>query len=66
MTKKGFTLQETLITLGVIGIVAALTIPSMVKLKPNETKTKYLKAYNSIANITDDILNDDALYRHSC
>lgn len=29
--KSGFTLAEVLITLGVIGIVAALTIPQLVK-----------------------------------
>ena len=28
--KKGFTLAEVLITLGVIGIVAAMTIPTLV------------------------------------
>ena len=27
--KKGFTLAETLITLGIIGVVAALTIPTL-------------------------------------
>lgn len=29
--KKGFTLAETLITLGIIGVVAALTIPTLMK-----------------------------------
>ncbi len=29
--KNGFTLAEVLITLGIIGVVAALTIPSLVK-----------------------------------
>ena len=28
--QKGFTLAEVLITLGIIGIVAALTLPSMI------------------------------------
>ena len=31
MNKKGFTLSEVLITLGVIGIVAVLTIPGVMK-----------------------------------
>lgn len=38
MTRKGFSLAEILITLGVIGIVAALTIPQIVK-KYNEVVT---------------------------
>ena len=28
--KNGFTLAETLITLGIIGIVAAMTIPTLI------------------------------------
>ena len=28
--KKGFTLAEVLITLGIIGVVAALTLPSLI------------------------------------
>ena len=28
--EKGFTLAETLITLGIIGVVAAMTIPTVV------------------------------------
>ncbi len=62
MIKKGFTLQETLITLAVIGIVAALTIPAIVKLKPSDIKTKYLKAYNTLTNVTEDLLGDSSLY----
>ena len=30
MTKKAFTMAEVLITLGIIGIVAAMTLPSLV------------------------------------
>lgn len=29
--RKGFTLAEVLITLGIIGIVAALTLPSLIQ-----------------------------------
>ena len=31
INKKGFTLAEVLITLGIIGVVAALTIPTLVQ-----------------------------------
>lgn len=29
--KKGFTLAEVLITLGIIGVVAAMTMPSLIQ-----------------------------------
>lgn len=46
--KKGFTLAEVLITLGIIGIVAALTIPVLIQNhKKQETATK-VKAFYSI------------------
>ena len=46
--KKGFTLAEVLITLGIIGIVAAMTIPNlMLKIEGKRTATK-LRAFQSI------------------
>lgn len=46
--KKGFTLAEVLITLGVIGIVAALTIPSLISNhNKSVTAARLSKAYNS-------------------
>ena len=48
--KQGFTLAEVLITLGIIGIVAALTIPAL--LSRNEEKvreTQLKKAYSVLA-----------------
>ena len=44
--KKGFTLSEVLITLGVIGVVAALTLPTLIKnyqkhVTVNKLKTAY-------------------------
>ncbi len=48
--KLGFTLAEVLITLGIIGIVAALTIPGL--LSRNEEKvreTQLKKAYSVLS-----------------
>ena len=43
--KKGFTLAEVLITLAIIGIVAALTIPSVISnYQQQEFKTGLKKA----------------------
>lgn len=48
--KKAFTLAEVLITLGVIGIVAAMTLPALVQ-KNNEKETvAKLKKFNSTMN----------------
>ena len=44
--KPAFTLAEILITLGIIGIVAALTIPTLVhKYKIKVLKTRYTQTY---------------------
>ena len=48
--KFGFTLSEVLITLGIIGIVAALTIPSLIqKQKEKITIVKIQKAYSVLS-----------------
>jgi prepilin-type N-terminal cleavage/methylation domain-containing protein len=50
MKKKGFTLAEVLITLGIIGIVAALTIPALVAgYQKKEFITKYRWVYARVA-----------------
>ncbi|MBS6602578.1 MAG: type II secretion system protein [Brachyspira sp.] len=47
MTKHAFTLAEVLITLGIIGIVAAMTLPSLVnKAKYKELETALHKNYS--------------------
>ena len=50
--KKGFTLAEILIVLMVIGVIAMLTIPSMMKgVTEAQLKAGYKKAYNTIVNL---------------
>lgn len=48
MNKKGYTLAEALITLGIIGIIAALVVPAANKARPNENKIKFLQTYDAI------------------
>ena len=72
MQKKGFTLAEALITLGIIGVVAAITIPVLInnyKVKITQTKLKkansilnqaYLNAYNNNGDPTNWRLADNA------
>lgn len=48
----GFTLAEVLITLGIIGVVAAITIPILQKnIEEVQFKTAYKKAYSDASNI---------------
>ena len=62
MYRRGFTLVEVLITLGVVGIIAALTVPTFMNFMPSEQKVKYIKAHNTLLNVTQDLLSDPTLY----
>ena len=59
---KGFTLAEVLITLGIIGIVASMTIPTLIE---NYQKTQYItglkKAYAEVTEALKLMAND-----HGC
>ena len=46
--KKGFTLAEVLITLGIIGVVAALTIPTLIQNYKVKQASTRLKKFNSV------------------
>ena len=46
--KKGFTLAEVLITLGVIGVVAALTLPSLMAEYRKQIVVTRLQKFNSV------------------
>ena len=50
--KKGFTLAEVLITLGIIGVVAAMTLPALVQnYQAKVLSTQLKKQYGIITNI---------------
>ncbi len=58
--KLAFTLAEVLITLGIIGIVAALTIPTlMTNYKAKKLRTQFLKSYSTIQQAIKLMQNDD-------
>lgn len=58
--KKGFTLAEVLITLGIVGIVAVLTIPGVMKNYKNRLYVAQLeKVYAQIADAAQAIMNDE-------
>lgn len=62
MKRFGFTLAEVLITLGIIGVVAAMTLPSLVS---NYQKQAYVagikKAYSMLSNMMSKIAADEGV-----
>lgn len=60
--KKGFTLAEVLITLAIIGIVAALTIPTLVaSIQNNQLKIAYKKAFRDASIAWMEAFSDGTL-----
>ena len=54
MNKKAFTLAEVLITLSILGVVAAITIPNVIgNYKKTMTETKLKMIYSQLSNIVD-------------
>jgi len=62
MKKFGFTLSEILIAMGIIGVVAAATAPTLNMLLPDRNKSKVLKAYHVITTTTNSLLRNPSLY----
>lgn len=67
---KAFTLAEVLITLGIIGVVAAMTIPTlMTNIKARKLRTQFLKSYSIVQQTiklmeNDDVSLDPTTYGH--
>ena len=62
MIKKGFTLAEVVVTLGVVGVVTAITAPSLINLMPDKNKVQVLKVYKLINDANIEFLNDPGFY----
>mgnify|MGYP004671590339 CR=1 FL=1 len=61
--RVAFTLAEVLITLGIIGVVAALTIPSLVaKYQKYVLKNQFLKAYSNLQNAINMTISANGTY----
>lgn len=57
--KIGFTLAEVLITLGIIGIVAAMTIPTVIaKHKEKQNVSKLKKVYSTLSQAMTSIIHE--------
>lgn len=64
--KIGFTLAEVLITLGIIGVVAAITIPILMNnIQDQQYKTAYKKAFSVASQAWISAVNDNTLAQHT-
>ncbi len=58
--EDGFTLAEVLITLGIIGVIAALTIPGLLnKYKAIRLRSQFLKSYSTVQQAFKQMEADD-------
>ena len=55
---KGFTLTEVMVVLGILGALALILIPNFAKMMPDDHNIKYKKAFYTIQEIMNDIVND--------
>ena len=64
---NGFTLAEVLVTLGIIGVVAALTIPNLVaNYKAHQLRTAFFKGYSMLAQAFEQYHKDTACSTTDC
>ena len=61
MNKKGFTLTEVIIVLVILGALALILVPAMMKMMPDDHNIKYKKAFYTIQEIISDIINDPSV-----
>lgn len=59
--KKAFTLSEALVTLAIIGVLAAILIPVIDNVRPDKDKITYKKALYSLQNAISNAM-DSAVY----
>ena len=58
--RNGFTLAEVLITLVIIGVIAALTIPTLIQnTQKQEFVTGLKKAYSTLSQVTQQIITEE-------
>lgn len=60
--KKGFTLAEVMITLGILGVLAAIIIPAVANVSPDVSRVMFKKAYSTLEKTVSNMINDDTSY----
>ena len=65
--KKAFTLAEVLITLGIIGVVAAMTLPSLINnIQSKQLEAGLKKQYSIISQVFDYMYVNDMCTTTDC
>ena len=63
--KDGFTLSEVLITIVIIGIISAITVPAIIqKTQRQEFVSKLIKTHSTLARATNLIISEEGLPRY--
>jgi len=66
INKNGFTLAEVLITLVIIGVIAAMTIPTLInKTQNQEFVSKLKKTYSTFVQATNKIISEEGVPKGS-
>ena len=60
--KIGFTLSEVMVTMGILGVLAAILIPAVMSVSPDQNKVMLKKAYYTLEKAVSDLINDDSNY----
>ena len=60
--KRGFSIAEMFVSLAIIGILSALTIPLIIQSTSSNTKVLYKAAYKNVESVINELINDVTLY----
>jgi len=59
---NAFTLAEVLITIGLLGVIAMLLIPTLMNIPPSKNKIMFKKVYYSLNEALNEMVNSDVNY----
>lgn len=60
--KFGYTLAEVLVALGIVGVLSAIMLPMINKIKPDPIKSMYIATYDAIVQATHELAANTVLY----
>ena len=62
MKKSAYTLAEALIAIAIVGVIAAVGFPLVNKYKPDANKVMFLKTYDSLHTVLNELATNNALF----